>query len=283
MLACDKIEINKKHPSLRGYENIEAHSNGPLKWRPLSPFNLGPFTITEKYNPDDVFIDGVDQYGQKNQYGWTKIHNGKEWMQTITCLSFERYWQGGKVFKVDLDDIAYHPSKITPLVPVVDYGGFNPNSIPNPNTAPAVKDDDGSIKTPVMFDGKILNGIFYRRRVDVLQNPNREKKDIRHPLPKARYGLPIQGYYSNEFVDYVTSRKKYYCPGYEYFAWSKEEYKILLNKYFNGDNLLILGPDGLNVPINEASMKQVINDSKYIFGHELVLCCMLAGLKPWLS
>jgi len=239
MIACNRIERGKKHPTLPNFENIEAHSNGPKVWQPLSPFNLGPFPVTEKYNPNDIFADELNP-------GWTKFWNGNEWMQTITCLSFERYWQGGKVYPVDLT-------------------GTNNNH------------------NNVIFQGKTLNKNFYYRRIDMFTNPNRAKASIRHPLPKAKHGVPIQGYYSNEFLDYVTSRKKYYCPGYEYFAWHTEEYKLLLKKHFNNENLQILGYDGINVEINENNMRNIINNPKYIFGHELVLCCMLLGLKPWLD
>jgi len=244
MLACGKTERGKPHPYIYNFEKIAAYSNGPDIWKPLSPFNLGPFPVTEKFNPNDIFTDGI-------RPGWTKFWNGIEWMQTINCLSFERYWQGGKVYQKDLSEISFH------------------NHI-------------SSINTPIL--GKYtLNSSFYERRIDMFTNPNRAKTSVRNPLPKATYGKPIQGFYSNEFIDYVSSRKKYYCPGYVYFASQTRTYQTLLEKHQRGENLLIVGPDGLNTPITDQNMRNIINDPKYIFGHELVICCMLANLTPWID
>jgi len=240
-IKCGKIERGKNHPSFPNFEKIAAYSNGPQKWQPLSPFNLGPFTVTEKYNP-------CDQFETNTQPGWRVIHNGTEYLQTITVLSFERYWQGGKVYPNDLID--------------------PPNNVIIPNNV-------------ATLHNKILNHNFYKRRVDMLTNPNRAKTDIRHPLPKKKYGNPINGFYSNEFVDYVESRKKYYCPSYEYFAFQTPEYQELLKKHQNGENLLICGPDGLDTEITEQNMQNIINNPRIIFGHELVLCCMLANFKVW--
>jgi len=238
-VKCGKIERGKNHPSFPGFEKISAYSNGPKVWQPLSPFNLGPFSVTEKYNP-------YDQFENNNQLGWKYFHNEQGHVQTIIVLSFERYWQGGKVYPNDLID------------PPQNF--------------------DHSVAT---FNGKILGPSFYQRRVDILTNPNRDKKDIRHPLPKKKYGLPIQGFYSGEFVDYITSRKKYYCPSYRYFAFNTPTYQELLKKHQNGENLLICGPDGLDTEITEQNMRELISNPKIIFGHELVLCCMLSNLLVW--
>jgi len=224
MIRCGKIERGKKHPFIPGFEKILAYSNGQIKWRPLSPFNIGPFVIEDPLSFHNLFPNGIHP-------GWT-WDNGR---QIINCLSFERYWQAGKIFKVDIDD-------------------------------------NGNLKPE-----------FFYRRVDVLTNPNREKKDIRHPLPKAKYGVPVSSFYNGEIISYIPSRKKYYCPSYVYFASQTPQYQELLRKHQNGENLLISGPDGLDVNIEDNIMRIIINDPKYIFGHELVLCCMLKGIYPWID
>ena len=46
-IRCDKISRGVYHPQLPGYEKINASSNGPMKWKGLSPFLLGPFIIND--------------------------------------------------------------------------------------------------------------------------------------------------------------------------------------------------------------------------------------------
>jgi hypothetical protein len=225
-VRCGKIERGKHHPVIPGFQKILAYSNGQKEWKPLSPFLIGPFSVIDNLSFAHRFQDGIHPGFQ---------YYPPENKQIINCLSFERYWQGGKIFAVDYDQ--QHQLKFS----------------------------------------------FFERRRLVFTDPQREKKDIRHPLPKAKYGYPVAGFYNGEILGYVESRKKYYCPAYAYFASMTPEYQELKRMHDAGQNLLICGPDGLDVAIDDASLRRLINDPKYIFGHELVLCCMLKGLTPWID
>ena len=127
----------------------------------------------------------------------------------------------------------------------------------------------------------IINGViqksFFERRAKGFADP----KGHRRALPKAKYGLPVSSYYQGQVMDYITSRKKIYCPTYEFLVTLTPEYADLLNLVNSGQNVLIVGPDGRDIPITYDSLKQAVNDPRYIFGHELVLCSLLKGWKVW--
>ena len=108
-------------------------------------------------------------------------------------------------------------------------------------------------------------------------------KGKRRALPKAKAGIPVSSYYQGKIMTYVESRKKIYCPFYEQLVVATPSYANLAKLVESGQNVLIVGPDGRNIPINEESLRQAVNDPQYIFGHELVLCCLLMGIRPWID
>jgi hypothetical protein len=125
----------------------------------------------------------------------------------------------------------------------------------------------------------IVDNNFFKRRAEMFGLD----KGKRRALPKAKAGVPISSYYNGEYMDYIKSRKEIYCPCYEMLAVRTPEYRKLYDLVIKGVNVLIVGPDGRDIEMNEKSLKEAVNDPKYIFGHELVLCCLLLGIRPWID
>jgi len=80
-------EGDKKHPRIPDFENINVTSSSRGIYSKLSPMKLGPFKIIEK-------IDKVE-------LGYSDCGNG--YQETIVNI-FENYWQGSKIYKIDLID-----------------------------------------------------------------------------------------------------------------------------------------------------------------------------------
>lgn len=211
MIQCDKIERGVCHPQLDGFVKINASSSGPLEWRGLSPFLLGPIEI----NSTDKLVD--ETY-------WTNCSYAK----LRQCLIFENYWQGSKIYNIDIDT-----------------------------------------------DGEILPS-FFRRRQQMCDSI----KPKRRAVPKSK-GYPIAGFYRGKIMGYVESRKKIYCPLYAKLISRTDEFSKLKKMLADGQNLLIVGPDGRDIPLTKKSLLRAVNDPNHIFGHELVICCLLLNLKVW--
>lgn len=232
MIRCDKIERGVHHPVIPGYTKINASSMGPRDWKGLSPMLIGPFQVIEprtfpKYFPDTGNGPGIHPGFRPNGDDPTT--------QITTIQKFENYWQGSKLYQLDI-----------------------------------IVGPDGS---------STLSKDFFTRRAQMFSL----EKGKRRALPKAKAGLPVAGYYQGQIMAYVESRKKIYCPYYEELVTRTPEYAALVKKVKSGENLLIVGPDGRDIPITEESLREAVNDPAHIFGHELVICCLLIGIKPWID
>lgn len=209
-VKCGQIRRGVKHPQVDNYIKITASSCGPAQWKNLSPFLLGPVTINDRNLNDDYF--------------WTNCNYRK----MNECLIFENYWQGSKIYDIDLD-----------------------------------------------VNGEILDSFFKRR--EMLFTSDKPK---RRAVPKSK-GFVVCGFYNGKIMDYIESRNKIYCPIYADLIRDSEELKQLKEMLELGQKLLIVGPDGRDIPITKQSMKRAIMDPTHIFGHELVICCLLNGWEPW--
>jgi hypothetical protein len=218
-VRCGKVQRGVKHPVIEGYMKIGAYSNGSRPWKELSPFLLGPIEVIDPVVPNEYYPNGIYP-------GYVKLNDGK---QKAIVKRFENYWQGSKIYNVDMQDD--HISKS-----------------------------------------------FYIRRGKMYELD----KGKRRALPKAK-GYPVAGMYNGDVMGYVESRKKIYCPIYAELARKTQAYKDLYKLIVEGQNVLIVGPDGQDIPINLETMKDAVNDPNYIFGHELVLCCLMIGARPWLD
>ena len=217
LVRCGKVSRGVKHPQIDNFIKIGAYSRGPAEWRPLSPFLLGPIMINS--DSDDLADD----------YHWTNCRYKK----MRHCLIFENYWQGSKIYNIDVD---------------VD-----------------VDVDEGQIK----------DSFFKRReRLFSLDVPKRR------PVPKSK-GDAVAGFYNGQIMDYIESRKRIYCPIYASLIENSPQFLKLKSMLKTGHNLLIVGPDGADLPMTYATMYRAVNDPNICFGHELVICCSLNGWAPW--
>ena len=226
-IKCGRIQRGVEHPTFPGFEKVNVSTlSGMKKWIGLSPFILGPFTVLEPLAFETYFPGGVHP-------GFTKYDDHT---QIATIKKFENYWQGSKIYSLDLS-----------IDPKTNIGTVNKG--------------------------------FFIRRAEMFSLD----KGKRRALPKKLAGVPISSYYQGKIMDYIESRKKVYCPVYEQLVTRTPEYANLVKLVESGQNVLIVGPDGRDIEINEESLTKAINDPAYIFGHELVLCCLLIGIKPWLN
>jgi hypothetical protein len=124
-----------------------------------------------------------------------------------------------------------------------------------------------------------LKPSFWDRRAEVFAS----EKGMRRALPKARYGVPIAGYYRGMVMEYIPSRKLVYAPLYANLLLvsplAAPIFRSLEARHLKGENLIIVGPDGYdhNVPLSKEILDQLIDDPRRPFGHELVICGMLLG------
>ena len=124
-------------------------------------------------------------------------------------------------------------------------------------------------------DGEILPNFFDRREKLFMSD-----KPKRRAVPKSN-GFVVTAFYDGQIMDYIESRKKIYCPMYADLIRHTIAFKKLQKMLESGQNLLILGPDGRDIPITRKSLVRAVNDPNYIFGHELVICCLLMGFEVW--
>jgi len=97
--------------------------------------------------------------------------------------------------------------------------------------------------------------------------------------------IPLFSYYRGEKLSYVESRKKMYIPWYADLVVKTRAFKYLKEK-FTKTSLIILDPDGQPrdqkiLEINEKTMREKINDKKFIFGHAYVIACILLNINVW--
>jgi len=110
----------------------------------------------------------------------------------------------------------------------------------------------------------------------------------------SRYGQRHRGqglgscqysWFKAQKLDYVTARKQLYCRWYAELVVQTKAYQDLKARHDSGINLLLVEFDGLDRadtrPLTEARLAAILNDETQIFGHGLVLACVLMGFRPW--
>lgn len=107
-----------------------------------------------------------------------------------------------------------------------------------------------------------------------------DPKGNRHPKPGGNF---LYHYWNDEKLDRVTARKKIYIPYYMDLVSQRPEYQDLINMLNSGINIQILGYDGVDYDCSSDKdgkiALQMLEDVSHPFGHELVLACMLVGIK----
>jgi hypothetical protein len=163
------------------------------------------------------------------------------------ALTFENYWQYGKIFK-ELGHI----------------------------------DDKGQItQTWHSFRAKGYNKTKGDRHPEGTKSNNVKYVDAQGKR-YFRYYTAISSIYLNNVLDYITSRKLIYAPVYGWLVVKTQAYIELKKKVDSGQNIQILDFDvlpGSNI-ITKDFLRDRINDPKVPFGHGYVLAGLLAGIHP---
>ena len=264
-VRCAQIARGKPHPVIPGYTkvNVSSMSNTTNTYRNLSPMLLGPISVVEPIQALEYYPGGVlpgyepvveevtdeqelaEVLAKSNLYpeGLRLVHNDTVYFRRgdrvlkyseiqAVCSTFERYWQGGKIYQKEVND-------------------------------------NGQVKR-----------VFYEERATMYALPMEDKRKRRRKYPKTA-GIPIASMYQDEVFDYVTSRKMVYGPFYRYLIENKPEFLSLKRRLANGENLLIVGPDGRDIPITDESLRQAIDDPTHVFGHELFISAWLKGIDVY--
>lgn len=97
-IRCGKLPFfrgsgDKHHPTIPGFMNVNISSSSP-RWNSLSPMKLGPFYVSEE------MIPSVD-YPSGPHLGW--YLSDKPGYQVALCQVFENWWQGSKIYDIDVD------------------------------------------------------------------------------------------------------------------------------------------------------------------------------------
>lgn len=116
---------------------------------------------------------------------------------------------------------------------------------------------------------------FFERRARFLQ----ETKGHRRVLPKSK-GYPVSAYFDGRLFNYLESRA-IYCHLYEKLVSETSEFKSLQELLTSGKKLLILGFDGQKMQATPENLEQAYANPERPFGHELVICSLLTGYRPW--
>lgn len=226
-VRCGKIERCKPHPVIPdGYTkiNVSSMSNTHNIYRKLSPMLLGPVCFEEELMPNIYYPEGLLP-------GYTPIYddNNTIYKQLMCSQTFERYWQGSKIYAKELKD------------------------------------------------GVLQKSFFVERgKMQELDKDNKSRRRRKYPV---KDGLPISSLYYGQLMDYITSRKLVYLPIYIQLVQKLPEYIDLYTRVQGGENVLIVGPDGRDIPIEENSLRAALEDPRYPFGHELVICAMLKNIN----
>jgi hypothetical protein len=89
-------------------------------------------------------------------------------------------------------------------------------------------------------------------------------------------------YFNGKRYGWVEARKLIYCPMYAEMVTKTRYFKELKYRLEQGENLLIIGYDGFSFDPERDDAKAHLEDTSKSVGHEFVICCLLAGITPWI-
>jgi hypothetical protein len=116
----------------------------------------------------------------------------------------------------------------------------------------------------------------------------RSSQAIRRPNGTiAKGGKPLYTLYRGKRLGYIDARKQLYQPIYQRLARSTAEYGKLLRLMRDGQNVLLIEPDGPDVrsypegrEMSEPLLAELIDDERHIYGHGFALAsALLEDLK----
>jgi hypothetical protein len=91
-----KLPMRKgKWPDIPGFARINVTSSAPGRTRDLSPMLIGPFEVVEPLAPNDYYPNGIHP-------GFAAREVNGQWVQVALVWNIENYWQGSKIFQLDI-------------------------------------------------------------------------------------------------------------------------------------------------------------------------------------
>lgn len=118
---------------------------------------------------------------------------------------------------------------------------------------------------------------FYLRRSLGLEDQKPYRRGVSGIESKV-----VSALHDGQFIEYLPSRY-YYCTVYASLVDDSEAYLQLKKRCRKEEQLQLLGYDGVDTDVTAEKMLELYQDPKQPFGHELVLCCMLSNLSPWME
>lgn len=144
------------------------------------------------------------------------------------------------------------------------------------NIGPVIYEEDGQIKQAPIFENfwqgwKVYPDVKRQNQkgkkpwvwpaeihINSNGNPNQlwkrwhnalleHKTSVRHPNKGGK--SPLYAWWNNQKLEVVNSRKAIYIPYLQELYRKHPSYKIILNKILNGENIIILEPDGPNLVV----------------------------------
>lgn len=202
--------------------------------------------------------------------------DGKEKMVNPGGVIFENFYQGCKVYDVVYENEVY-PSRFHRNNPKYLWWKFVP------------KTESGDV---LVEDGKINYDLYYRWRNSLWEcrHPIRYPNTI-HRRKNTQFALYIDKKGKERRLDYMGTRTKIYVREYMRLIKNLPEYKKLLTKLKNGENLMICEMDvparnkrglyGKDCDENNIcllsikKLEELLKDTNEAFGHGLCLAYSL--------
>lgn len=164
-----------------------------------------------------------------------------------TALTFEGYWQYGKIFR--------------------ELGHL---------------DEKGNI-TPTWYAFRVKG---YNKAKGDRHPEGTKSEEVKYIDPRGnrhfRYYTAVSSMYLNNICDYITSRKLIYAPIYGWLVVRTPAFSELRRMVDSGQNVQILDFDVLpgSNKVTVEFLRDRINDPTRPFGHGYVLSGLLAGIEP---
>ena len=101
----------------------------------------------------------------------------------------------------------------------------------------------------------------------------------RYPMGKG--AVPLYSWWGEEKLGYIEARKRIYAPVYAELVEKTASYRLLLQKYQDGDVLVLRDYDAYDHLALGMTLTQVLNNPAKKCGHAFVLAMMLTGERAW--
>lgn len=102
---------------------------------------------------------------------------------------------------------------------------------------------------------------------------------VRYPMGKG--AKPLFSYWDGESMDYVTARKRIYCPLYANAVEKTDAFARLYKIAKDKGEIWLRDFDGYDYRGEGKTLEEVLNDPNRKMGHAFVLAMLLTGQRLW--